>query len=168
MDPVIERHLRPSTDVRAPEQQLSAVVQLAATALAIHMATAALAPARIPGQPSRSLQVPRLDRANELTLYPASFEDRVAKAAFVALDVEAVAAKVRRIIDNEDVVGTTYSSVQPHTTREGGRERKFWSMDIVIPKESYSDELADKLDDILGRKMDIEEIDTLLTWIVSE
>ena len=41
-------------------------------------------------------------------------------------------------------------------------------MDIVIPKESYSDELADKLDDILGRKMDIEEIDTLLTWIVSE
>ncbi|MDE0259612.1 MAG: hypothetical protein OXR82_14670 [Gammaproteobacteria bacterium] len=92
----------------------------------------------------------------------------MAKAAFVALDVEAVAAKVRRIIDNEDVVGTTYSSVQPHTTREGGRERKFWSMDIVIPKESYSDELADKLDDILGRKMDIEEIDTLLTWIVSE
>lgn len=132
------------------------------------VAVAALARSHLSLEPPRSRRLPRLEWDVDLSLYPTSFESPATAEAFVALDIEAVAAKVRRIINKEDVAGITYSPLRTHTTREGGRERKFWSMDIVIPQEAYSDELADDLDDILAQEMEVEEIDMLLTWIISD
>ena len=118
---------------------------------------------------AQKLEYSRLSKfvpVTDVDLFDLTF-DEPEDLPFVALDIEAAAAKVRRIV-GEQVVGATYSSLRPHTTTEGGRERKFWSMDIFIPKTSYSDELADNLDDILAQKMRVEEIDMLLTWITPE